>query len=45
MKVFEFSSTKKKLSVLVAVQWSSGMILALGAIDPGLNSRPSLFDF
>ena len=44
MNIFELSSNKKKFSALLARQWSSGMILALGARVPEFNSRLSPFD-
>ena len=37
MNLFDVSSNKKKLSALFARQWSSGMILALGARGPGFQ--------
>ena len=37
MKLFELSSNKKKILALFAGQWSSGMILALGAKIPGFQ--------
>ena len=48
MKLFELPSTKKKLSVLFAGQWSSGMIHTWGLRVrdvPGFNSRLSHFPF
>ena len=45
MKFFELSSNEKKFLALFAGQWSSGMILALGARGHGFNFRQSLFDF
>ena len=45
MKFFELSSNEKKFLALFAGQWSSGMILALGARGDGFNFRQSLFDF
>ena len=39
MNLFELSSNKKKISSLLAGQWSSGMILAEGARGPGFKSR------
>ena len=45
MNLFEMSSNKKKLSALLAGEWSSGMIPAKSARSPGFNSRLSLFDF
>ena len=46
MKFFDVPSTKKKLSVLFAGQWSSGMIHTEGLRVrqvPGFNSRLSPF--
>ena len=37
MNLFELSSNKKKLSELLAGQWSSGMILVLGARGHGFQ--------
>ena len=45
MKFCELPSTKKKLSALLAGQWSSGMILAYGARGHGFNSRLYSFPF
>ena len=47
MNLFELSSNKKKHSALLAGQWSSGMILVLGARGQGsIPGSPRLtFDF
>ena len=45
MNLFELSGNKKKLSVLFAGQWSSGMILALGARVPGFQFPAGAFSF
>ena len=37
MNLFELSSTKKKLSLLFAGQWCSGMIHTKGARGPGFQ--------
>ena len=37
MNLFELSRNKKKLSEVLAGQWSSGMILAQGARGPGFQ--------
>ena len=43
MKFFELSNNKKKRLAVFARQWSSGMILALGARGPAIKSQLSQF--
>ena len=43
MNLFELSSNKKKFLALFAGQWSSGMILALGARVPGFQFPAGAF--